>query len=167
MRTLFLFFSVALWSQSIPKIDFISLKTELTPSFKTRSISGTCRYIVQVNQKIDSIKIDAIKMKFEQVKINGKSVNYKNTNKSLVLFEGYKIGKNEITFNYQATPKQTMYFVDMGNDSLFLSSNNKEHIHNKYQIWTQGQGKYTSHWLPSFDDVNEKLVFHLSIFADL
>ncbi|MEB3800425.1 M1 family metallopeptidase [Flavobacterium columnare] len=166
MRTLFLFFSVALWSQSIPKIDFISLKAELTPSFKTRSISGTCRYIVQVNQKIDSIKIDAIKMKFEQVKINGKSVNYKNTNKSLVLFEGYKIGKNEITFNYQATPKQTMYFVDMGNDSLFLSSNNKEHIHNKYQIWTQGQGKYTSHWLPSFDDVNEKLVFHLSIFAE-
>jgi aminopeptidase N len=21
--------------------------------------------------------------------------------------------------------------------------------------WTQGQGKYTSHWFPSFDDVNE------------
>jgi aminopeptidase N len=31
------------------------------------------------------------------------------------------------------------------------------------QIWTQGQGKYTSHWLPSFDDVNEKVVFGLTL----
>ena len=31
------------------------------------------------------------------------------------------------------------------------------------QIWTQGQGKYTSHWLPSFDDVNEKLIFNISV----
>jgi aminopeptidase N len=26
------------------------------------------------------------------------------------------------------------------------------------QIWTQGQGKYTSNWFPSFDDVNEKVI---------
>ena len=31
------------------------------------------------------------------------------------------------------------------------------------QIWTQGQGKYTSNWLPSFDDMNEKLNFSLTI----
>jgi aminopeptidase N len=34
------------------------------------------------------------------------------------------------------------------------------------QIWTQGQGKYTSHWLPSFDDVNEKVIFCVSINFD-
>ena len=31
------------------------------------------------------------------------------------------------------------------------------------QIWTQGQGKNTSNWLPSFDDVNEKVIFGLDI----
>ena len=31
-----------------------------------------------------------------------------------------------------------------------------------WNIWTQGQGKYTSHWLPSFDDVNEKVIFNFS-----
>src|SRR5690554_7302020 len=31
------------------------------------------------------------------------------------------------------------------------------------QIWTQGQGKYTSHWLPSFDDENEKVIFNTKI----
>src|SRR5690554_8197208 len=31
------------------------------------------------------------------------------------------------------------------------------------QIWTQGQGKYTSHWLPSFDDEIEKVIFNTKI----
>src|SRR5690606_19262861 len=34
------------------------------------------------------------------------------------------------------------------------------------QIWTQGQGKYTSHWLPSFDDMTEKIEFDLSLVFD-
>jgi aminopeptidase N len=29
------------------------------------------------------------------------------------------------------------------------------------QIWTQGQGKYTSNWLPSLDDVSDKIEFDL------
>jgi aminopeptidase N len=31
------------------------------------------------------------------------------------------------------------------------------------QIWTQGQGKYTSNWFPSFDDVNEKVIFNIEL----
>jgi aminopeptidase N len=31
------------------------------------------------------------------------------------------------------------------------------------QIWTQGQGKYTSNWFPSFDDVNEKSNFNIAL----
>ena len=50
--------------------------------------------------------------------------------------------------NFTAKPKQTLYF-----------SGKDENL----QIWTQGQGKYTSHWLPSFDDVNEKLVFNIEV----
>lgn len=41
----------------------------------------------------------------------------------------------------------------------FIEKNHFEDL----QIWTQGQGKYTSHWFPSFDDVNEKVIFSLSI----
>jgi aminopeptidase N len=55
-----------------------------------------------------------------------------------------------MTFHYLAKPKQTMYFV--GSES-----------NDNVQIWTQGQGKYTSHWFPSFDDVNEKVVFNLNV----
>ncbi|MEO1486959.1 MAG: M1 family metallopeptidase [Bacteroidota bacterium] len=42
----------------------------------------------------------------------------------------------------------------------------EENLSNRGEIWTQGQGKYTSHWVPSFDDMNEKVEFDLSITFD-
>ena len=84
------------------------------------------------------------------MKLNGKPINYINTQRELQIIFPFKKGKNTLTFQYLAKPKQTMYFVGSeANDNL--------------QIWTQGQGKYTSHWFPSFDDVNEKVVFNLNI----
>ena len=92
-------------------------------------------------------------MKFSEVKLNGKQINFCNTNKELQIIYPFKKGKNNLVFNYMATPKQTMYFIgSKANDNL--------------QIWTQGQGKYTSHWFPSFDDVNEKVVFNLNVVFD-
>ena len=90
-------------------------------------------------------------MEFSEVIINGKSVKFKNSGKTLDLFEGFKKGKNKLTFSYSAKPKQTLYFT--GQDE-------------NLQIWTQGQGRYTSHWLPSFDDVNEKVIFNLNVSFD-
>jgi aminopeptidase N len=82
------------------------------------------------------------------LKINNIEVKYSNNRKQILLFEGYKSGKNKLTFNYLARPKQAMYFTGKGE---------------QLQIWTQGQGKYTSNWFPSFDDPNEKLIFNLDI----
>ena len=88
-------------------------------------------------------------MEFSNVKINEKEIIFINTTKQLKLVFPFKKGENNLTFNYSVKPKQALYFVDMENDEV--------------QIWTQGQGRYTSNWFPSFDDVNEKLVFNLGI----
>jgi aminopeptidase N len=42
----------------------------------------------------------------------------------------------------------------------------EDDIEGNEQIWTQGQGKYTSHWLPSFDVMEEKVEFDMSITFD-
>ena len=118
------------------------------PTAQTKSIWGTITYEFKVKQTIDTIKIDAKNMEFSDVTINGSRVSFKNTGMTLDLFEGFKKGNNTLTFSYSAQPKQTLYFI--GSDQ-------------NAQIWTQGQGKYTSHWLPSFDDVNEKVIFNLSV----
>ncbi|WP_396175837.1 M1 family metallopeptidase [Flavobacterium sp.] len=148
MRYIFLFLFTFSFAQQSTKVDFKTMNATLAPNATDKSISGEVNYEFEVLKAIDTIAIDAIKMDFTNVKINGKSVNFKNTTKKLQLFEGFKKGKNTLTFTYTATPKQTLYFIGEGEN---------------LQIWTQGQGKYTSHWLPSFDDVNEKVIFNLSI----
>lgn len=129
-------------------VDFISLDAQLQPNFATKSIAGNLTFVFEVNAKTDSIFIDAKDMVFEQLQLNGKLMPFVNNGKQLVLYKGYKKGKNTLKLSYSAQPKQTMYFVGTPKN---------------HQIWTQGQGKYTSHWLPSFDDANEKLIFNLGI----
>jgi aminopeptidase N len=143
-----LFYINLSFAQQTDKVDFIQCDAFVTPNFSEKSISGNIVYEFKVLKAIDTIRIDAKNMDFSNVTINGKTVKFKNSSTTLDLFEGFKKGKNKLIFNYEAKPKQTLYFV----------GNNED-----FQIWTQGQGKYTSHWLPSFDDVNEKVIFNISI----
>ncbi|WP_284652332.1 M1 family metallopeptidase [Flavobacterium terrisoli] len=152
MRLLFfLLFTAFTFAQQTTKVDFIQLNATVTPVHENKSIGGAVYYQFNVLSDIDTIRIDAKNMDFTEMRINDKPVNYKNNTKELLLFEGFHKGLNGLKFNYKATPKQTLYFNGEGDD---------------LQIWTQGQGKYTSHWLPSFDDVNEKVTFKISIEHD-
>jgi aminopeptidase N len=148
---LFFFFTIASYSQQNSKVDFIKCNALVAPNFETKSVSGQIIYEFKVISAIDSIKIDAINMDFFDVLMNGKTIQYKNNKKEIIFFEGFKKGKNKVSFKYNAKPKQTVYFSGIGQGQ---------------QIWTQGQGKYTSHWLPSFDDVNEKVIFNIAVDFD-
>ena len=143
-----LFFSLTIFAQQTTKVDFKIADAVLQLNFEQQSISGEMNYSFAVLSKIDTIRIDAKNMHFSNVKINNKTVDFVNSGKELKLFKGFKKGKNTLTFEYSAKPKQTLYFVGEGGGK---------------QIWTQGQGKYTSHWLPSFDDENEKVIFNTTI----
>ncbi len=159
MRYFFLLLvSSVAFSQQLQSVDFLTLDASLGINPIKRNVIGDVTFTFDVKKKIDTIRIDAQKMTFSNLKINGKEANFKENKKQLLLFEGYKKGKNTLTFSYEAFPTQTMYFV---NWDFTKEIDTPEEV--KGQIWTQGQGKYTSHWLPSFDDVNEKIVFGLTI----
>ncbi len=145
---LVLFFIPLSFAQQIDKVDFLKCDALVILNASDKSISGELNYEFKVKSTIDTIRIDAKNMSFTDVMINGRQVAFKNNSKELVLYEGFKKGKNKLTFQYNAKPKQTLYFTG---------------TYDNLQIWTQGQGKYTSHWLPSFDDVNEKVIFNLSV----
>lgn len=151
MRLLyFLFFTIFTFAQQTAKVNFTECHAKVTPDYNLRKVVGQVVYHFKVLQPTDTIRIDAKDINFTEVKINNKPVNFKNNKKELLLFEGFRKGNNSIGFNYTAFPKQTMYFTGQGETA---------------QIWTQGQGKYTSHWMPSFDDVNEKVVFNLQVIS--
>lgn len=149
MKKLFalLFLSQILVAQQYKSVDFLTCDANIgLCGYKT--ICGSVEYSFNVKKIIDTISIDAVTTDFTDVKINDKKVPFVNDGKHLKLYRGFKKGKNKINFSYKVQPKQAFYVVG--------GSNN-------FQAWTQGQGKYTSHWLPSFDDVNEKVVFNISV----
>ena len=148
MRYLILFISVFSFAQQSKSVNFTSVLGKIEINALDKSVSGEVTYYFDLNHLIDTIKIDAQNIDFSNLKINNTEVKFSNNRKQILLFEGFKSGKNQLTFNYLARPKQAMYFVGKGE---------------QLQIWTQGQGKYTSNWFPSFDDPNEKLIFNLDI----
>lgn len=145
-------FAFAQQAQQLQYVDFKTCNAAVWFDVPKKMVKGSVVYEFEVSKKKpDTIYIDAKNMKFTDVKINGKEAKWVSSAAALKLYKGYKKGKNKMEFQYEATPKQTLYFVKDGEYD---------------QIWTQGQGKYTSHWLPSFDDVNEKVVFNVSASFD-
>ena len=153
MKYLFFFISTFTFAQQTQFVDFKSVLGKIVVNPVEKTVSGDVDYDFEVIKSIDTIKIDAQNMEFSNLKLNGKSINYINTQKQLQIIFPFKKGNNNLTFQYSAKPKQTMYFVGSA-------------VNDNVQIWTQGQGKYTSHWFPSFDDVNEKVVFNLNIVCN-
>lgn len=138
--------------QQLKNVDFKVADAQLSFNVAQKQVIGTVTYSFEVLKKPDTIYIDAQNMQFNSVTVNGKKkAEWVASDKAFKLFGGYKKGKNTVTLSYTAKPRQTLYFVEDGET---------------HQIWTQGQGKYTSHWLPGFDDVNEKVIFNLAITFD-
>ena len=150
MKYLFLLISSLAFAQQTRFVDFKSVSGQLTLDAKEKSVAGSLHYWLEVIRPIDTIKIDAQNMSFTEVRLNDKPVPFINTEKQLQIIYPFKKGRNEISFGYAAIPKQALYFV--GSETA-----------DDLQIWTQGQGKYTSNWFPSFDDVNEKVIFNIEL----
>ena len=137
-------------AQQTEKLDIqrISGIVHLLP--ETESVKGKLQIEFKVLQATDTIYLDAVKMKVELSKKSKFKPEVFSAENKIYFVENFKAGKTyQVEFSYEAKPKQALYFVGWDNGG----SN---------QIWTQGQGKYTSHWLPSLDDMNDKIEFDLS-----
>lgn len=152
MKYFLLFFTTFVFAQQTQFVDFKLVSGQLKLNPNEKLVSGSVDFQFEVLKSLDTLKIDAKNMEFSQVKINQKEAIFINTGKQLQIVDHFQEGENQLTFEYVVKPKQALYFVDIENAEV--------------QIWTQGQGRYTSNWFPSFDDVNEKLIFNIGITYD-
>ncbi len=136
------------FSQQLETVDFIRVEALIRPNYSEKKVSANATYSFKILQKCDSIFLDAINIKLLNTYSEDKIEIHSNKNK-VWLVSNFKANKTySVSFSYEAFPKRALYFT-----------NN--------QIWTQGQGKYTSNWLPSLDDMNDKIEFDLSILASV
>ncbi len=132
--------------------DFTRAQGDLCIDPYQEKVSGAVTYFFDVLQPVDSLYIDARNMTFSEVRLNGEEVKFRNDGMRLwILAEQETTRQNRLTFSYSAHPEKAMYFTGWATDSDLK------------QVWTQGQGRYTSNWFPSFDDTNEKVEFDISV----
>ncbi|MCQ0110789.1 M1 family metallopeptidase [Zhouia amylolytica] len=133
-------------------VDILKGKASIKINSEQKSVSGTVVYNFHVMAKTDSLTVDARHMNFSEILLHNARVRYRYTGDKLIIYKKFRSGKNyDLTISFNTTPSKAMYFIGWDEPNR-----NKE-------LWTQGQGKYTSHWLPSFDDMNEKVEFDLSV----
>lgn len=142
---LLLLISFSSYAQQTDVVDFLTIKASITPNIIEKTVNGGLWVTFKILKDADSIYLDGKNMKIIQHHINYDFYITSTEDKIWFKRRGMKAGDIFSTqFMFEVVPKQTIYFYED-------------------QIWTQGQGKYTSHWLPSIDDVNDKIEFDLLI----
>jgi len=132
-------------AQQTDVVDFTKISATVEPIMASESVKGSVRIAFTVKKDTDSIFLDAVSMKLTETDFKTGTITATAT--KIWFTKKFQKDKSYTAFfRYEATPKQTLYFTGD-------------------QIWTQGQGKYTSHWLPSLDDMNDKIEFDLTIIA--
>ena len=141
-------------------VDMQHLKLEVSFEPQKGLVKGkVTHYFSPLQQKVDSIFLDGIKIKYSSVKLNGKDVRYKTEDNGITIFPSPALTwgtKDSLTLIYEATPGKGIYFIGW-NDPNNLS---------RKQIWTQGQGIDNRHWIPCYDESNDKLTTEVFVTFD-
>ena len=129
-------------------VDFTrgAIKIDIDPV--AQSVEGSVTYTFDALIRTDSVIVNVRDLDIIKTSVNRKNVPFRIDGKQLIVYRKIKEGKSyDLRIDYQGEPRKAIYFIGW-NDSI--PENN--------QVWTQGQGKYSSHWVPSFDDMSEKVI---------
>ena len=134
------------------KVDFNSLKLEVSFVPEEGLVKGEVTHTFKVLRKdMRTLFLDGIRMDYKRVLLNGEPIKYnKNDNGIELYFNEYPEWNSEhtLTIAYEAHPKRGLYFIGW-NDTTGTS---------RKQIWTQGQGIDNRHWIPMYDEKNDKVI---------
>ncbi|MCO5723449.1 M1 family metallopeptidase [Robiginitalea marina] len=138
-----------------PAVDLVSAHILIAPDPMEETVTGQVTYQLQVSKPADTIVLDAHNMVFHRVALDGMPVAYRALPGKIAIAGTHIPGNHELQIEYTARPLQTVYFIGW-----------KDDVVGNEQIWTQGQGKDTSHWVPVVDALSEKVEFDLSLQFD-
>ena len=139
------------YAQQTQTVDFQRIYALLDFNFADATVTGDLEVKFKMLENADFIYLNAKNIIKYEALLDGKLVSTHTDDGRMIFTQSFVKGETyHLNVKYTAKPDRALYFV---NNAGFQ------------QIWTQGQGKYTSNWLPSIDDMNDKIEFDLSIVA--
>jgi len=148
-------------------LDITHMKVEV--SFKPiqgKVIGKVSHSFIVLQKQVDSVFFDGPGITIKSAMLNGTKLNY-TSNKQGVWVKPEKAlkwdEKGVIVFEYEAQPKRGIYFIGW-KDTVGVDPSNPFSV--RKQIWTQGQGIDNRHWIPMYDDMNDKFITETVIRFD-
>ncbi len=154
----FVFFYSTVHAQNpVDQIDLVNFKSaevQITLSDQIMEVTGTVTYRFDVIRDVDSVLLNAKNLVNYKILLDGQAMTDPYNGKHITLRKPLKAGTtHKTTIQFISRPTKAFYFIDADSDGKWE------------QAWTQGQGKYTSNWLPSLDDVNDKIIWNITVEA--
>ncbi len=140
--------TAATFAQNRP-FDILHASYDIRIDTARQTVEGKAVYQLRVLQNTDSLVWDAA----PQVKVDqaGK-YGFLHRDNRLVVYGKFRRGrKYTIDFRFKSKPVKGMYFTGWGTGA------------DQKQVWTQGQGKNNSSWMPGIDDSAERFTWDIRI----
>ncbi len=135
-------------------VDFKTADLKIDLDENSFQIKGEVNFDFEILQQTDSVFLDAKNLIQYQIELDGTPVSNPYNGKQIVLRQSFKPeSTHTVKITFTSEPTKAFYFIDADRNGKWE------------QAWTQGQGKYTSNWLPSLDDANDKLVWNIAVRA--
>lgn len=141
-------------------LDMQHLRLEVSFEPQKGLVKGkVTHFFTPLWQKVDSFFLDGPGIIIKEAKLNGKNIRYQNSTEGITFYPDKPLtwgSKDSLSITYEAYPKKGIYFIGW-NDPKNIS---------RKQIWTQGQGIDNRHWIPCYDELNDKLTTETIITFD-
>lgn len=147
------------------QIDVSHMKVDVEFEVEIGKVIGEVTHtFTSLRESIDTLFFDGPGIEIESAKLNGKKVKFTQNNDGIVLRFNNPLTWNkeyQVVFKYSATPSKGLYFIGWN-----APEHNAPREMTRRQIWTQGQGIDNRHWIPMYDDMNDKFVTETVITFD-
>lgn len=147
-------------------LDITRMKVELNFVPEAGLVKGKVTHSFVVLQKeVDSVFFDGPSINIKSAKLNGQPLPFHIVPTGIWVEPKNSLKWDEdgtIVFEYEASPRKGIYFIGWN-----IPENPVQNpFAVRKQIWTQGQGIDNRHWIPMYDDMNDKFITETIVTFD-
>ena len=141
-------------------VDMQHMRVELSFDTALKLVKGRVTHVfVPLRPVVDSIFFNGPGIRILDASLNGKKLRFNVSGEGVTALPDPPLAwdtEDSITFTYEANPDRGLYFIGW-DDPRGL---------NRKQIWTQGQGIDNRHWIPCYDQQNDKMTTETIVTFD-
>ncbi len=141
-------------------VDFERMRLEVSFEPVKGLVKGkVTHYFSPLRKEVGEIPFDAVGIRIQKALLNGKEVPYTNNGRTVTVQASPALAwntKDSITLVYEANPREGLYFVGWNDPKNLM----------RKQIWTQGEDINHRHWIPLYDEPNDKMITETIITFD-